>query len=72
MSGPGPWTCSHYGCAKHGYPALTRAVGHTCCGRCSEGEACKEDVWKDAPLYPHAYEESPIKPGICTTCMGPH
>lgn len=69
----GPWTCNHNGCLKHGYPALGNAVGHTCCGRCREGQACKTAAWGYAPLFEHPYEESPIRAGVCTTCKGgPH
>ena len=68
----GPWTCQH-DCAKHQNPKLSNDVEHSCCGRCREGLACKESAWGDAPICPHGYDESILKPGQCLTCkQGPH
>lgn len=68
----GPWTCFH-DCTKHQYRLLCNAVGHSCCGRCREGLSCMESAWGNAPMYPHGYEESILKPGLCLTCkQGPH
>lgn len=69
-------TCQHYqpdGCTKHQNPDLTRAVGHSCCGRCSQGRAHKTEAWGHAPLFEHAYYEGLVTPGVCTICkQGPH
>jgi hypothetical protein len=54
----GPWTCVHGRCLKHLNHDLSEAVGHACCGRCPDGEACKESAWGHAPLFPHAYVRS--------------
>ena len=73
MTRTGPWTCSHYRCLKHQTPALSDAVGHSCCGRCSEGVDCKQRAWGGAPLFPHPFEEGLVTSGVCTTCKGgPH
>lgn len=73
MTLTGPWTCSHYGCLKHGNGDLSSAVGHQCCGRCSDGQACKSNAWGDAPITPHAYYEGLLTPGVCSICKhGPH
>jgi hypothetical protein len=68
-----PYTCRHGRCRKHGLPRLSSAVGHTCCGQCPDGEACKQAAWGHAPITPHPYDESPLFPGVCSTCKhGPH
>jgi hypothetical protein len=64
----GSWTCEHNGCLKHTNSALSREVGHTCCGRCPSGKACKEAAWGHAPLFPHAYAEGLVTPGVCSLC----
>ena len=63
MTQVGPWTCQHQRCFKHGYNDLSNAVGHTCCGRCPSGEACKDAAWGHAPLFPHAHAEGLVTPG---------
>lgn len=69
----GPWTCQHNGCLKHANGDLSNEVGHTCCGRCPSGEACKEAAWGHAPLFPHAYAEGLVTPRVCSVCkQGPH
>ena len=69
----GPWTCHHYGCLKHADRDLSNEVGHTCCGRCASGEACKDAVWRHAPFFPHAYAEELVTAGVCSVCRhGPH
>lgn len=73
MVGVGVWTCHHDGCLKHANWDLSDAVHHTCCGRCPDGEACKEGAWGHAPHFPHAYAEGMMTPGVCVVCkQGPH
>jgi hypothetical protein len=73
MTRIGPWTCQHNGCLKHTYRDLSDAVGHTCCGRCPSGKACMDAAWGHAPLFPHAYAEGLVTPGVCAVCKkGPH
>jgi hypothetical protein len=69
----GPWTCQHNGCLKHAQGHhLSNEVGHTCCGRCPSGKACKDAAWGHAPLFPHAYVEG-LMPGVRTVCkQGSH
>lgn len=69
----GSWTCSHDGCLKHISGDLSNAVGHGCCGRCLDGQSCKEAAWGHAPYFPHAYAEGLATPGTCSVCkQGPH
>lgn len=77
MTEIGFWTCQHSGCLKHQNPRLSMTIGHTCCGRCSDGRACVQAAWGDAPVFPHAYEPPIVDVtgnGMrCVICkQGPH